>query len=148
MEIFMDFDKTEELQKDFLPSELDALEALEVSGDDEGEGGLVPINNERYIAMLHQQGLIRPELPPEERWDKMESDATRVYEEGLNNSNLPFKERRAVADKVFEIRGLLKKGGTKDENGGNTFVFSDEAAGNMMKIFSGLGRKERDVTYE
>ena len=143
MEVLMQFEETEEIQKAYLPSEDDLPAFVEEDGEDEN---LPALSAERYLSSLRQQGLIRPELPAEERWEKMESDAMRVYEEGLNNTNIQYKDRKATADKVFEIRGILKqKGG---EKGGNTFVFSDDAAEKMVKVFTGLQRSYREVVDE
>lgn len=137
MEISIDFDETEEVQRSLLPSESEAGELIPVDDDEFGY--------ERYLQEMQQRGLIRPELPKEERWEEMENGAMRVFEEGVNNPNLPFKERRATAEKIFEIRGILGKKGS-DSGGGNTFVFSDQAAGNIAKLLSAMGRGERDVT--
>lgn len=139
----MDFNETEKIQKSLLPSESERV-IFEDLGNEEMDENLPALDAERYMSDLRDRGMIRPELPIDERWDKMESDAMRVYEEGLNNANIQFKDRKATADKVFEIRGLLKQKGT--EKGGNTFVFSNDAAEKIAKVFTGLQRSYRDVT--
>lgn len=136
----MDFDETEEIQKSLLPSEVELLEASDVEELDDDDSGIG-----RYLQSMQEKGIIRDELPKDERWDEMENGAMRVFEEGVNNPSLPFKERRAVAEKIFEIRGVLGKK-KSDDGGGNTFVFSSEAAGNIAKVLSGLNRSMKDVT--
>lgn len=138
MEIMIDFDETEETQRQLLPSETEVVQADESDEADDDYG------QERYLATLRDRGLVRDELPKEERWDEMENGAMRVFEEGVNNPNLPFKERRAVAEKIFEIRGVLGKK-RNDDGGGNTYVFSDDAATKLAKLFGGFQRNERDV---
>ena len=137
MEISLDFDETEEVQRAMLPNENDAVLIEDIDDDDNGR--------DRYLAQLTERGMIRPELPKEERWDEMENGAMRVFEEGVNNASLPFRERRAVAEKIFEIRGVLGRNNNND-NGGNTFVFSDEAAANVAKVFSSLNRSGHERT--
>ena len=142
MEIMIDFDETEEVQRSLLPSEGDVGELIPADDDDDNDDSA-----ERYLEVMRERGLVRDELPKEERWEEMENGAMRVFEEGVNNPNLPFKERRAVAEKIFEIRGVLGKK-SSDNSGGNTYVFSDEAAATMAKLFGNLSHRMRDVTSD
>lgn len=133
------YDETEEMQKGMLPSEED-MDELESST------ALIE-SNHRYVEALKANGIIRPELPREERMEKMEDDALRVYEEGLNNPNIQFRDRKAVADKVLEIRGVINKQKDTSTGGGNTFVFSNDAALSIAEILGSASRREmRDVS--
>lgn len=114
----MDYDKIEEQQEETLPSEYE-----------EKEDEL----RETYQDYLKRNGYVQDWKSEDERLDQMKHDALSLYEEGLNNGNIPFGQRRQVADKVLEITGVIPSKKDK-ENGGNTFVFSEKFAERFMNV--------------
>ena len=76
-----------------------------------------------------------------ERIQDMESMALDVYEEGLTSHEVPYNQRRQVADRVLEITGIIDKTKGLGQQG-NTFVFSDGFAEKFLaaagKVADGL----------
>ena len=112
--------EVEQRQASELPSEVEQLE---------------PIIRKDYKDYVLATGKPAEEQPAMERVKNMEKLALNVYEEGLTSGNVPFSQRKQVADKVLEITGVIKKDKGSD-NGGNTFVFSDDFAKKFLQAAS------------
>lgn len=142
----MDYDKIEEQQEDILPSEYEER-SQEL--------------RETYQEYLKRTGAVEEEKSQDERFEQLKKDAISLYEQALRDNNIPFGQRRQVADKVLEITGVIK---TKtQESNGNVFVFSDDFGEKFLDVAKKMksrlsskedgneesdndGNRERDVT--
>lgn len=133
----------EEEKKLLTDEDIEHYQEEQLVGEGEEDTSAIITLGEKYIEELRESGIIRDTLKPDDRWAKMEDDAMRVYEEGLNQATIPFKLRKSVADKVLEIRGIIKKPGDRSNGStSNTYVFSPEAT---SRIFDSLGAMNNNM---
>jgi hypothetical protein len=116
----MNYEDIEQDQMKDLPSEAD-LPTPEQTGID--------------IYLANHQVVKRRDPRDPNRWKDLEDKAVRVYEDGLD-ADMDFKHRKAVADTVMEIQG--RRGNKNDKGGGQTIIFSDDAAKNLVSGLSSL----------
>jgi hypothetical protein len=124
MEFFMKDDLYEKIEQRTANDLLSEVEQLE------------PIIRKDYADHVLATAPEVDKRPAETRIQEMESRALDVYEEALSNKDVPFNQRRAVADKVLEITGVIDTSKGKGESG-NTFVFSDTFA---QKFLNAAGK--------
>lgn len=133
METDLSYDTIEQQQAADLPSEVDQFE---------------PVIRHQYREYALQNATDADERPAMIRIKEMERKALDVYDEGLTNSEVPYNQRRQVADKVLEITGVIDKG-KGGSDGGNTFVFGDSFADKFVAAAERIGSSLiKDVTAD
>jgi len=132
------FERIEEHQRNNLPSETEEHSTPTT---------LPTLTTSSYVGKV--AGKVKTTQDPRdpEKMMELEEKALEVYEYGLSDE-VEYKHRKATADTIMEMQG--RKGGKKDSGPtGPVFVFSDEAAKNLLQGLVPYSTAEpKDVTHE